>query len=111
MTQWLLNLWHTMYVPAHGPFYNAATWGNVFVIAIVAPLGWLWSRTKFWPLRPLHRAVVGLHAKIDAHREETRKHRAETAMLHDAIRALNDRHDEHDAALASLHRQLELMKQ
>jgi hypothetical protein len=53
-----VSLWHYFYVPLHGPWYTGNVWGNVFVIAVVAPAAWLWSRTKFWPLRPAQHALA-----------------------------------------------------
>lgn len=84
----LLAFWHAMYVPRTGPFYDGQVWGNVFVIAVLAPAGWVWSRTKFWPLGPLHRQFERLHAKLDAH--------------HAAVRDLHARHDAHAEQLAKL---------
>jgi hypothetical protein len=54
------------------PWYSGQVWGNVFVIAIVAPLGWVWARTKFWPLRPLQHGLKRLeahHARAHEHNE------------------------------------------
>jgi biopolymer transport protein ExbB/TolQ len=71
------------------PWYVAAVWGNVFVIVVLVPLGWLWSRAKFWPLRPLenrvehlHDKVDGLHAKHDAHAEQLEKLAQHLEALH-----------------------------
>lgn len=92
---WLLHFWHTMYVPSAGPFYDGQVWGNVFVVAVLAPLGWLWSRTKFWPLRPLHRQLERVHAKLD-------EHRTATSALQARVEALHARHDGHARALEQL---------
>ena len=48
---------------------NGAIWGNVVVVSVLVPLGWVWSKTKFWPLRPIKHALHGLHTKLDAHGE------------------------------------------
>lgn len=58
----------------HEPWYHAVSWGNVFVIAILAPLGWLWAKTKFWPLRPIKRGIQGLHTKLDDHHAHQNEH-------------------------------------
>src|ERR1700741_775684 len=49
------------YVPAHGPFYEGNVWGNAFVILVLAPLGFVWSKMKFWPLKGLEADVQELH--------------------------------------------------
>jgi hypothetical protein len=41
------------YLPSHGPWYLGNVYGNVFVWPLVALVGFAWSKTKFWPLRPL----------------------------------------------------------
>jgi hypothetical protein len=83
------------YLPAHGPFYTGAVWGNVFVVPVVVVLGWLWSRSKFWPLRPikhgiegLHTKIDGVHEKLDAHAELHAAHAARLDALHDKVDAL-----------------------
>jgi len=95
MPHWLTHWFQFNYAPPGQPFYQGATWGNVFVILVVAPLGWLWSRTKFWPIRPVRRALDSLHAKVDEHRQAT-------AALHEHITALHERHDEHAESLTAL---------
>jgi hypothetical protein len=57
LTHWL----QFNYAPHGEVWYRAAVWPNVFVIAIVGPLGWVWARTRFWPLRPIRHALTGLH--------------------------------------------------
>ena len=63
---------HTFYVPSSGPWYGGQVWGNVFVVAVIAPLGWLWSRTRFFPLRPIQHGLTALHAQLDAHHAHNR---------------------------------------
>src|ERR1700722_6427464 len=83
------HFFHYFYIPATGPWYAGSIWGNVFVIAVVAPLGWLWSKTKFWPIRPITHSLQHLHTKLDEHRTEMAEHRKRidahnewTARLH-----------------------------
>ena len=85
----MLAFWHYFYVPAHGPFWTGNVWGNVFVVAIAAPLGWLWAHTKFWPLRPIRHGIEGLHRKVDerharadAHDEWVAQHLAALHRAH-----------------------------
>jgi hypothetical protein len=75
------------------PWYVAAIWGNIFCVIVAAPLAWLWSKTKFWPLRPLNAAVHGLHEKFDAHHtqvvaEHTRRQEHDR-WTHDALLAVH----------------------
>ncbi len=67
------------------PFYRAATWPNVFVIAIVAPLGYLWSKTKFWPLRPLKHVLS--HVVHASRMIEEIHHLAHTGEEHPRVAA------------------------
>jgi|HubBroStandDraft_6_1064221.scaffolds.fasta_scaffold03612_6 hypothetical protein len=89
------------------PWYHAATWPNVFVIAITFSCGFVWSKTKFWPLRPIKHGLDRLHTKVDDFRRE---HREAHAALHakldahaDALTALADSH-------LDLHRKLDALK-
>jgi|ERR1700677_676288 len=58
----------------HEPWWHAAVWGNVFVIFVVAPLGWLWSKTKFWPIKPIKEGITALHEKLDDHHKRQDEH-------------------------------------
>jgi len=78
----LLHFLQYFYAPAHGAWYTGNVWGNVFVVAVVAPLGWLWSRTKFWPLRPIRRGLDRLHARHDEHAGALSRIEGELASLH-----------------------------
>lgn len=55
-------------------FPHGAVWGNVLVIPVVAVFGWVWSKTKFWPIRPLTHAVGSLHQKVDVHFAKVHQH-------------------------------------
>jgi hypothetical protein len=70
-------------------WYHGAIWSNVLVIPVVAVLGIVWAKTRFWPLRPIQHGLRTLHTKLDAHRTEAREH--EEWTVH-AIHALH--HDE-----------------
>jgi hypothetical protein len=66
----LAHWFHFFYVPTGEPWYHGNVWGNAMVILVLAPLGWLWSKTKFWPIRPVTKGIEHLHAKLDAHHKE-----------------------------------------
>jgi hypothetical protein len=87
------------YAPPGHSFWEGAVWPNVVVITIVAPLGWLWSKTRFWPLRPIKHALHGLHLKMDAHHSSLER-------LHGKVerygQSLDELHAKHDALAASL---------
>ncbi len=101
MTGTLVSNWfHYFYIPSHGAWYTGNVWGNLFVIAIVAPLGWLWSKTKFWPLRPIGHAIEHLHRKLDEHGAHLAVIRAhaehQTKLAQDHYeRAFGERHPDH----------------
>jgi hypothetical protein len=62
------------YIPKGQPFYDGAVWGNLFVVPLAVVLGWLWSKTKFWPMRPAEHLIKGLHTKIDNHIASQKEH-------------------------------------
>lgn len=72
---------------------TGAIWGNVVVLSVVVPAGWIWSKTKFWPLRPLKHAIHALHEKVDAHRAshdaEVQRRQEHDRWTHDAILAMH----------------------
>jgi hypothetical protein len=49
-SQWL----QYNYVPRGRPFYEGADWPNAFILLVLVPAGFLWSKTRFWPLNLLH---------------------------------------------------------
>lgn len=51
---------------------SGAIWGNVVVVTVLAPVGWIWSRSKWWPLRPIRHAISSVHEKLDARHAEIR---------------------------------------
>ena len=85
----LSHWFHFFYVPAGEPWYHGNVWGNVFVIAVVAPLGWVWSKTRFWPLRPVQHGLRHLHEKFDEHRAKQAEHN-EWMARH--VKALHEKH-------------------
>lgn len=89
----LTHFWHYMYAPHGEPWYRAAVWPNLVVVSVLAPLGWLWAKTRWWPLRPIHSALRGLHEKAD----ETHRKLDEHAALH----------AEHAESLNALHGKLD----
>jgi hypothetical protein len=70
----VIHLLEFFYAPRTGPWWNGAIWGNVFVIPVAAALAYGWSRTKFWPLRPIRHGIEGLHRKVDAHHARAEAH-------------------------------------
>lgn len=88
------SLWqflHFFYLGS--PWWTGAVWGNVFVIVVVAPLGYLWSKLKFWPLKPLEKGQAELHEKVDRLHD---KH-DELAKSHEhLLKRIEDLHDKFD---------------
>jgi hypothetical protein len=83
------------------PWYLAAIWGNVFCILVLAPLGWIWSKTKFFPLRPLNESVRLLHKKVDqsiahheAHAQQLQEHGEKLEHLISRIEELHNKMDQ-----------------
>lgn len=70
----LTSWFHYFYVPTQGAWYTGNVWGNAMVLLVLGPLGWLWSRTKFWPLRPVKHALRSLHEKFDVHTQRQDEH-------------------------------------
>jgi hypothetical protein len=58
------------YLPHGEAWYRAADWPNAMIGLVLVPLGWLWSKTKFWPIRPVTKGIEHLHAKLDQHHKE-----------------------------------------
>lgn len=103
----MLSIWHYIvqwfqfnYVPSNGhPFYTGATWANVFVGPIVIAIGWLWSKSKYWPLKPLEHAVHRLHERHDDHDEHLQVIIDHLEHLHSKHDNLHQRQDRHDTLL------------
>ena len=88
MIAFFLTHWFQyFYVPGHGPWYSGNVWGNVFVIAVIVPLGFAWSKTKFWPLRPVKHALEHLqsHARHQTQLVEEMHHLAHTGKEHPRV--------------------------
>lgn len=90
----LLHFWHYFYVPSQGAWYTGNVWGNVFVVAVLAPLGWLWARTKFWPLKPIERHMRNLHTKVDALHARHDQHHEDLETIKQSLSDLHQKHDE-----------------
>lgn len=84
----LLPFLHSMYW-GH-PWYTGQIWGNIFVVIVAGPLGWAWSRTKFWPFRPLRVALTRVHSRID---ELHDKHDAHADLIRDLHRKVDELHE------------------
>jgi hypothetical protein len=88
----LTHLWQTEYDPAHGAWYTAAIWGNLFVVPVAFLLGSLvWPPTRKRLHRFVDRKLAPLHAKMDAHHDE---HAESLAQLHASLADLHRKHDE-----------------
>lgn len=72
-----------MYWPSDQPFWMGAIWGNVFCVLVLGPLGYAWSKTKFWPLNALHHKMDALHQRHDETHERLHKIEVSLADLHD----------------------------
>ena len=62
------------------PWYSGQVWGNVFVIAIVAPLGYMWSKTKFWPLNSIRHGINHLHDTVGTLQRHQHEHNKWVAL-------------------------------
>lgn len=85
------------YAPPGQPFYTGADWPNAFVLLILGPAGYAWSKTKLWPLNKVHVAIVGAETAIkDVHflqRVAVAHHRDHKAQI-DKLSASHDQlHD------------------
>lgn len=98
-TFFLLHFWHFFYVPTTGPWYTGSIWGNVFVVPVVVGLGFIWSKTKFWPLKPLERGVRHLHTKVDSLHDKHDATDARLNELHESVKSLHAKHAELRALL------------
>ncbi|HXJ92640.1 MAG TPA: hypothetical protein VMT20_07130 [Terriglobia bacterium] len=98
----MIRFLETMY--AGHPWYTGGVWGNVFVIPIAAGLGWLWSRTKFWPLRPIKHGLEHLHVKVDEFRQE---HREAHEKLHRKLDRHAELHRAHRDEFKTVHEKLD----
>jgi hypothetical protein len=70
----IVGFFHYFYIPSKGAWYTGNVWGNVFVIVVVAPLGWIWAKTKYWPLHPIHVELSHLHSKTSEMLGHHRQH-------------------------------------
>lgn len=63
---------------------------NLTAGVIVFCLGWVWSRTKFWPLHALHAKLDALHERHDEHTEHLTKVGRSLAELHEKVDRLTE---------------------
>lgn len=69
----LTHFIHFFYGEPGAPWYHAAVWGNIVAVTILAPAGFLWSKTRFWPLNLVHSKldeIVSHHKHISLMTEE-----------------------------------------
>lgn len=84
----MIHFLHYFYVPSTGPWYTGNVWGNVFVGPVVLAIGYAWSKTKFWPLRPAQHALA--HVKHLVVMTEELHHFHATGELHPRVQARID---------------------
>jgi hypothetical protein len=48
------HFFHFFYGEPGEPWYHAAVWGNIVAVTILAPCGYIWAKSKFWPLNLIH---------------------------------------------------------
>ncbi len=72
------SFWHFFFEPQGHPFYEGNVYGNIVAIIpsaiIISIAGYIWSKTKFWPLLPLKRGIHSLHDKLDKHSSKQDEH-------------------------------------
>lgn len=98
MPAFFLTHWFEyFYVPgSHEVWYHGNIWGNVFVIAVVAPLGYLWAKSKFWPLNLIHAKLDKIHEKVGASIE----HHKRTNMMLEEVHHFMHTGEEHPRVTA-----------
>ena len=75
------------FLPSNEPWYHGSIWPNVFVILVVAPLGWLWLRAK-------HKALEAAHKSHDEKLKEILRHLDPEAESDGMLDLIADRVDE-----------------
>lgn len=98
----LLVFLHYMYAPVGHPWWMGNVWGNFFIGFILVPLAWIWSKTKFFPLRPLQKAFEPLHTKLDSLHERHDKHEQDLDALYQRVEDLHNKHDDLLSQVATL---------
>ena len=62
----IVRWFQTEYIPAHGPWYDGAVWGNLFIVPIAFVLGAiLWPPMRRAIGRAFRRETSELHRKLD----------------------------------------------
>jgi hypothetical protein len=54
LATFLTHFVHYFYWEPGQPWYHAAVWGNIVAVTILAPCGYLWAKSEFWPLNLVH---------------------------------------------------------
>ena len=85
----MLHFLRFFFDEAGAPWYRAAVWGNVVAVVPCGIIGFLWSKTRFWPLNLLH-------AKLD----EAVAHHRHTTMLLEEVHHLMHTGQEHPRVAA-----------
>ncbi len=80
---------HFFFAQPGQPWYQAAVWGNVVAIVPCGIVGWVWSRTRFWPLRPVRHALEKIHDHHEWHARQTKR-----LLEHHGVQV--DAHPHHD---------------
>jgi hypothetical protein len=96
----LAHFLHFFYAPPGQPWYQGNVWGNVVAVSILVPGGYVWSKTRFWPLRPIRSSLARLHEKHDATAERVNQ-------VHARLDAHEELHAEHADKLDRLLRHAE----
>jgi hypothetical protein len=88
----LTHWFHFFYFPSGEPWYHGNVWGNAMVILVLAPLGWLWSKTRFWPLNLIHAKLdqALAHHKHTTQMIEEMHHFMHTGEEHPRVQARRD---------------------
>ena len=95
----LAHFWHFFFAPTGQPWYQGNVYGNIVALVPCAFLGgffgWLWSKTKYWPLNLIHAKLDSLHERHDTH--DRRLHELAQSMhaLTDSHVQLHEKLDRH----------------
>lgn len=95
----LTHWWEFFFAPKGAPWYTGNVWGNVVAVIPLGVGGYLWSKTKFWPLNLLHGKLDHL---VEQHRLAREHRKWEAQVLHDIHLNMTGRrpasHPHHDLA-------------
>ena len=117
---WFLGNFLHFFFGGH-PWYQGAVWGNVVAIIPCGIIGWLWSKTKFWPLNHLKRQEIenwfcSIHGRIDILHNNHFEIQAKLEDLQQKHEELKEIHEVHllhlenqGRLIESLHEKIEKM--